>query len=66
MTQEKAAEIAGDNLPGAKAKTQATSTATKANIAAYSVIACPERLFRLLVNDLDLDFISSNSGDFGK
>ncbi len=62
VTQEKAADIAGDNLPGANAKTHATSTATKANIAAYSVIACPERLFRLLVNDLNLDFISRTLG----
>lgn len=56
-TTEKAAEIAGDSLPGANAKTQATSTATKASIDAYSVMACPERLFRLLVNVLNLDFI---------
>lgn len=59
---EKAAEIAGVSLPGANAKTRATITATKANIAAYSVIACPERLFRLLVNGLILDFISRTLG----
>jgi hypothetical protein len=66
MTTENAAEIAGDNLPGANANTNATNTATNASIAAYSVMPCPDRLFLLLVNDFNLDFIAQNSGGLGK
>lgn len=62
MTTEKAAEIAGESLPGANANTNAASTATKASMAAYSVIPCPERLFLLLVNDWNLGFIAQTLG----
>jgi len=59
---ENAAETAGSNLPGAKANTNATNTATKASIAAYSVMPCPEFLFLLLVSELNLGFIAQTLG----
>ncbi len=42
-THENAAEMAPESEDGANANTNATSNATKASIAAYSVIPWPDR-----------------------